>query len=407
MKKSKILTIFIIFIQIITSLTLNKECISLTEFEKNYSEFRNENNLNSRFRKNLKNKDCNSLNTFLENSEITIKRIKIFNPSIKLKMEKNIKMLKKINLEIEKKQLEGEKTFLTDYDFCIFSEKENLLFLKTEKLYKSMSEVSDEFFRKPQKDKIQIYIQIAKSIKELNSLNLIHNNINPKNIFFTNGNLKFIKLSNYDFISEIGEIGDRGDLMFLPFENLISEKTKSEKYNNLVSFAVSICELEMGREFLEKIFNSYFVSYKEKKETIKINIKKKKKYFKELEKKKIEEQIKKNNIKKIELEKFHKEIAHFTKQIYPNDLKKPNFIIQFFYSVFNFFTNNKKKTIYTFEDFLINILDNDYKNRRTIEDCIEIFKKFEKTHSFYDNKLKMANLENTEFYFSRNNNILF
>ena len=277
----------------------------------------------------------------LDGKEVVIKKIKIKTINVVNALFNEIIILKKVI---------NQDNLLNFYK-CVFDESESTIYIFTELLQQDLLN-DDKFRQKPQKDKIDFYIKLAEAIKSFHDLNFSHNDIKPANIMIKDDSY-FPKLIDFGLATELGKKTEGGSELYMPFEK-IGTSINSTKEMDIVSFGVTIVELETNQENLMTIYNEQNIKYKNKEDFLK---------------------------------SYHIELARSVGPKYIFKLADHNFIVK----TFKFFAKDIPERVYSFKDLLKGLMENNIKKRLTIEDAIGLLKRFKKIYEVNNEEMQNNN----------------
>ena len=248
--------------------------------------------------------------------------------------------------------------YFLNFHFCVYNQKAQKLYIFTELLYKDLKD--DKFFLiKPQEEKINFYLQLARGIKELHSLGFVHNDIKPANIMIKNRNYEHPKLIDFGLATKIGDKTIGGTTLCFPYQKVHDNIPLAQPEMDNVSFAVTIILLESRTREIKDIFKKIAPGTEDGK-----------------------------------WETYHNQIAKYISGKYPLYIENPNFLSKAWRWVKSFFVNNNMERIYNFEDFLNGLMENKISNRLTMDEAIKLLERFSEIYKNHEDieLLKKTNL---------------
>lgn len=345
--KSSIYSTIIIFLLISKNEALNSfekiknQCYTMAQFEGLYPEYAQK-SLSERFNTEKiigKGSFGKVIIGNLNNKEIVIKNVHIPNDTYALLVSRELKFLEKVK----------NQPHLLQYYLCVYNEKKASVYIFTEKLYKDLIDLRKKLKSQKKSERLKMYMEIAKSIKELHELKIIHQDIKPDNIMVTNEQINYPKLIDFGLSTRLGNESIGGSPLYSAFEKLDNSDVFGYPSLDVVSFGVSICVLEIGKEMVSKY--AKIANLKEYKS----------------------------------LENFHYSIISKVND-FNVDLETPNFFGKFCLWIKSIFINVKKDKVLNFKEFLMGLMENDVNKRFTIDEAIYILNRFFKFYQKLDNK---------------------
>ena len=364
MNKLKNIILFSITLSITSATkTLQEQCINITKFEKENPSYAKR-TLSQRFEYDKKLGAGNFgvvIAGEFNDKEIVIKKLNPKNEIEKKLIRKEIEILKNIQ----------NQPLLLNFYFCVIDENNGNLYIFTELLYKDLENDVD-FKLRPERKKIEFYIKLAKSIKQLHSLGYVHNDIKPGNFMITDKNYTTPKLIDFGLSTKKHDITIGGSPIYVPLQKLGSHPA-SEPEMDIVSYGVSIVVLETSVDEAIDIFN----------ET-------------------------EGNTQSIFWQNFHYLLAKSVKGKYIYKIEDPNFLIKSWRWFKGFFVNNNKDRVYSFEDLLNGLMENSVSYRLSLDEAIELLEKFNKfyiieDHGFKDKGFKSVIVKEKDILLGGNN----
>ena len=327
---------------------INKLCFDSKTFVKNFPEFK-QNTLGNRF-SNQTPIGQGSFGRVIKvklqknNLDLVIKEIYIESQRDIDDIAEEIRVLKKIE----------KNPYLLNFYFCVIHPNTRKAYIFTELLSQDLSD-SRNFRKKPQGEKLEFYLHLTKAIKELNNLNYVHNDIKPANIMLKDKSYTSAKLIDFGLSTKIGSKTDGGSPIYMPIEKIEGNQI-SDPQMDIVSLGVTIAAMEMGENRVLGVFDDKWG----------ITISRVWNFF-------------------------HRDLAKIVGKKYPVDIVKLEAKEKILRCVKGVFENNFRERIYSFEDFMNGLMENDLEKRLNIDDAIFFLEKFYELYKIDNEVLNESN----------------
>lgn len=342
--KLKLLPTIIIILQITlqnkTDVKFRNLCLSIPQFEGLHPEYAQK-TLDQRFETEKiigKGSFGRLILGSLKDKEIVIKRVKVNEPIFIKLVSKEIEILEKLK----------EHPHVFHYHFCVFDEEKRLLYMLTESLYKDLNQVDSELRSKTRSERLAFYLKIAKSLKEIHLLKIVHEDLKPQNIMVTDKTLKIPKLIDFGLSAYIDEEIVGGSPLYVGQERLTASTNYADPKNDIASFGVTICVLEIGLDRVKTFMKK-----------------------------------KKNEQKSMKW--FHDSIAEQVDDFY-YDLPHPNIFENIFTFFKGLFMDVKKDKVFNFQKYLNGLMEDDIEERLDDDANIFILERFLNFYQKLDRK---------------------
>ena len=245
------------------------------------------------------------------------------------------------------KKTQNSEYFLNFFE-CLYDDRENegFLYILTETLFIDLSalDISEDL---PQNEKLNLYKSLIKGLISLKNLNLVHNDIKPANIMFTDDKLNKVKLIDFGLSKNFEKLNSNGSLYFMTFDKLLNGRVPAKYQSDLVALGVTIGIIEFDDDFLHECLGKSF--------NTKFDM-------------------------KMLFDKFHYLIADYVSRKYPYRLRKP------------------KSGIRNMKDLLVNIMSSDLDQILDLEVIFEIFEELEELHTPANEHVKVILEQANKFF---------